>query len=313
MEVSESTVSRKNKSTKQHSVNALKFSKLEKKQRKAGVILVLPAMIHFIMFTTIPILIALWLSMTDYRVFSPAQWNWFANYVEMWNDKVFMISIWNTAVYTFWTVPVSMAISLVIAFILNQKLRMRAWYRAAFFLPHVTATVAIAMVWMWMYNNEFGLFNAFLESFGIKGINWLGDPNWSMFSVVLLGIWKGIGQKMIIYLAALQGIPNQLYEASKIDGANAFQQFMRITVPMLTAATFFIFVISLIDSFQVFEQIYVMTGGGPINSTTVMTYEIYQNAFESYRMGYASAQAFLLFVIVFILTIISRKYMKSEL
>lgn len=289
-----------------------KNSTLERKQRLAGIILVTPAMLHFILFTSIPIVMALWLSMTDYRVFSPPNWNWFSNYVEMFRDNVFMLSIWNTTVYTFWTVPVSMAIALVVAFILNEKLRLRAWYRAAFFMPHVTATVAIAMVWMWMYNKEFGLLNAVLQGVGLPKINWLGDPNWSMFSVILLGIWKGIGQKMIIYLAALQGIPNQLYEAASIDGASKLQQFYRITIPMLSQVTFFIFVISLIDSFQVFEQIYVMTGGGPVHSTTVMTYEIYRNAFESYRMGYASAQAFLLFLIVFILTLISKKYTRSE-
>ena len=285
---------------------------LERGQRRAGYLLCAPAVLHLVVFTLLPVIAALWLSFTDYRVLQPPAWVGIDNYVAMFGDQAFRRSIWNTTVYTFFTVPFAMGLALLVAVALNEKLRLRAWYRAAFFLPHVTATVAVAMVWIWMYNPRIGLFNAALRFVGLEPINWLGDPSWAMPSVILMGIWQGIGVKMLIYLAALQAVPQHLYEAAAIDGANKVQQFFYITVPMLRYATFFVFVISLIDSFQVFDQIWVMTQGGPVNSTTVMTYEVYRSAFQSFRMGYASAQAFVLFLIVFTLTFISRRLAKSD-
>jgi multiple sugar transport system permease protein len=289
-----------------------RYPRLERRQRRAGYLLCAPAVAHMVLFTLIPVLAALWLSFTDYRVLTPPSWVGLDNYVTMFQDQAFRRSIWNTTVYTFFTVPFAMVLALLVAVALNEKLRARAWYRAAFFLPHVTATVAVAMVWIWMYNPRIGLFNAALGVFGIGRINWLGDPNFALPSVIVMGIWQGIGVKMLIYLAALQGIAEHLYEAAAIDGANKWQQFIYITVPQLKYATFFVFVISLIDSFQVFDSIWVMTQGGPVNSTTVMTYEVYRSAFQSFRMGYASAQAVLLFAIIFVLTVVSKRLTRSD-
>ena len=289
-----------------------RYPRFERRQRRAGYLLCAPAVFHMVLFTLLPVLAALWLSFTDYRVLTPPAWVGLDNYVAMFQDQAFRRSIWNTSVYTFFTVPFAMVLSLLVAVALNEKLRFRAWYRAAFFLPHVTATVAVAMVWIWMYNPRIGLFNAALDVFGVGRVNWLGDPAFALPSVILMGIWQGIGVKMLIYLAALQGIAEHLYEAASIDGANKRQQFFHITVPQLKYATFFVFVISLIDSFQVFDSIWVMTQGGPINSTTVMTYEVYRSAFQSFRMGYASAQAVLLFVIIFVLTIVSKRLTRSD-
>lgn len=289
-----------------------RYPPFERRQRRAGYLLCAPAVAHMVAFTLLPVLAALWLSFTDYRVLAPPTWVGIDNYIAMFSDQAFVKSIWNTSVYTFFTVPFAMFLALLIAVALNEKIRARAWFRAAFFLPHVTATVAVAMVWIWMYNPRIGLFNAALGAIGISRINWLGDPNWSMPSVILMGIWQGIGVKMLIYLAALQGIPEHLYEAASIDGASKRQQFFHITIPMLKYATFFVFVISLIDSFQVFDSIWVMTQGGPVNSTTVMTYEVYRSAFQSFRMGYASAQAVLLFAIIFVLTVVSKRLTRSE-
>jgi multiple sugar transport system permease protein len=211
-------------------------------------------------------------------------------------------------VYTFFTVPVAMAIAVLIAVLLNNKLRLRAWYRAAFFLPHITATVAIALVWMWMYQPDIGLFNALLAKVGIDGPAWLADPSYALTSVILVGIWKGIGVKMLIYLAALQAIPRDLYEASELDGAGGARKFFSITLPLLRPATFFVFVVSMIDAFQVFDQVYVLTpNGGPANSATVMTYEIYRTAFTEFDMGTACAQSVVLFAFLLVLTLIGRR------
>ena len=201
-----------------------------------------------------------------------------------------------------------MAIAVVIAVLLNAKMRARAWYRTAIFMPHITATVAIALVWMWMYEPNLGLFNWVLSWFGVRGPAWIADPAWAMTSVIVMSIWKGIGLKMVIYLAALQSIPQELYEAAEIDGAGAVRRFVAITLPLLGPATFFVFIISLIDSFQVFENFYVLTPmGGPANSTTVMTYEIYKSAFERFDMSTASAQSVVLFVFLLVLTVIGRR------
>ncbi|NED94319.1 sugar ABC transporter permease [Phytoactinopolyspora alkaliphila] len=278
-----------------------------RKLRRAGWLMVAPALAHTILWIAIPVLATLVLSFTDYQVFRAPRWVALENYVELWNDDVFRKATWNTIVYTFFTVPVSMAVAVVIAVLLNQKLRGRTIYRAAFFLPQVTATVAIAMVWLWMYNPQYGLLNGLLSMVGVPRQIWLGDPSLALWSVIAVGIWQGIGMKMLIYLAALQNIDQNLYEAASIDGASKVQQFFSITLPMLKPATFFVFVISIIGAFQVFDQIYVLTDGGPANATTMMTYEVYRSAFQNFRMGMACAQSVVLFAFLIVLTVINRR------
>jgi len=276
-------------------------------QRRAGWLMLTPALIHTGLWIAIPVLATLVLSFTDYSVFQPPSWIGLTNYIEIWNDDVFRKATWNTVVYTFFTVPFSMAIAVVVAVFLNKKMRGRSAYRAAFFLPQVTATVAIAMVWLWMYNPQYGLFNGALAFFGIPGQAWLANPDWALSAVVLVGIWQGIGLKMLIYLAALQNIDENLYEAAAIDGASAVRQFFAITLPMLKPATFFVFVVSIIGAFQVFDLIYVLTNGGPANATTMMTYEVYRSAFQNFRMGMACAQSVVLFAFLLILTVVNRR------
>ena len=184
--------------------------------------MVTPSVLHIGLWTAIPVLATFDLSFTDYNVFDAPRWIGLDNYVEIFQDPVFRKATWNTIVYTFWTVPVSMAIALVIAVALNQGLRLQKWYRTAFFLPQVTATVAIAMVWLWIFNPQQGLLNAFLVVFGIPGQAWLADPDWALWSVILVGAWQGIGIKMLIYIAALQNVDDSLYEAASVDGARRF-------------------------------------------------------------------------------------------
>lgn len=275
--------------------------------RRAGWLMVTPALAHTVLWIAIPVLATFILSFTDYEVFSAPAFIGLDNYVELWNDDVFRKATWNTVVYTFFTVPFSMAIAVVVAVALNQKLRMRTAYRAAFFLPQVTATVAIAMVWLWMYNPQYGLLNGVLSFVGLPGQAWLADSNWALWAVIAVGIWQGIGMKMLIYLAALQNIDPNLYEAAALDGASGVRQFFSITLPMLKPATFFVFVVSIIGAFQVFDQVYVLTDGGPANATTMMTYEVYRAAFQDFRMGLACAQSVVLFAFLMVLTVINRR------
>lgn len=276
-------------------------------QRRVGWLMVAPALIHVGMWIALPVVATIVLSFTDYSIFDSPNFIGLDNYVELWNDEVFRKATINTVVYTFFTVPFSMAIAVVVAVLLNQGLRGRAIYRAAFFLPQVTATVAIAMVWLWMYDPQFGLFNGILSFFGIPGQAWLANPDFALGAVILVGIWQGIGLKMLIYLAALQNIDNTLYEAASMDGASNVRQFFAITLPMLKPATFFVFVVSIIGAFQVFDQIYVLTNGGPANATTMMTYEVYRSAFQNFRMGMACAQSVVLFIFLLVLTMVNRR------
>ncbi|MEO5779450.1 MAG: sugar ABC transporter permease [Arthrobacter oryzae] len=287
-------------------------SKQQRKLRRTGWLMITPALIHIGLWSAIPVLATFALSMTDYDIFNAPRWIGIDNYIAIVQDPVFLQATWNTIVYTFWTVPVSMAIALVVAVALNQGLRLQKWYRTAFFLPHVTATVAIAMVWLLIFNPQQGLLNGMLSVLGIPGQAWLANPELALGSVVVVGAWHGIGIKMLIYIAALQNIDESLYEAASVDGASVVRKFFAITLPMLKPATFFVLVISIIGAFQVFDQIYVLTDGGPANSTTMMTYEIYRSAFQEFQMGMASAQSVVLFAFLLVMTLISRRATQGD-
>ncbi len=290
-------------------VHGPRYRRFGYERRRAAYLMLAPALVHLVWWIGIPTVATFVLAVTHYDILAGTMtWAGLGNFVEILADPAWWVATWHTLVYTFFTVPVAMAIAVVIAVLLNTKLRARAWYRTAVFMPHITATVAIALVWMWMYEPNIGLINWVLSWFGIRGPAWIADPAWAMTSVILMSIWKGIGLKMVIYLAALQNIPQELYEAAEIDGASQVRRFVAITLPLLGPATFFVFVVSLIDSFQVFEQFYVLTPqGGPANATTVMTYEIYQSAFERFDMSTASAQSVVLFVFLLVLTVVGRR------
>jgi multiple sugar transport system permease protein len=268
-----------------------------------------PAVILLTWWIGAPVVATAVLAFTDYDVLAgTTRWVGLANFREIFADDAWNSSILHTIAYTAFTVPVTMALAVLVAVLLNTKLRARAWYRAAFFLPHITATVAIALVWAWMFEPNIGLFNALLDLVGIHGPAWLSDPGWAMPAVIVVSVWKGIGLKMLIYLAALQGIPPALHEAAEVDGAGRVRRFFSITLPMLRPATFFVFVVSVIDAFQVFDQVYVLTpDGGPANATTVMTFEIYRTAFSEFHISTACAQSLVLFAFLIVLTVIGRR------
>ncbi|MFC9495814.1 carbohydrate ABC transporter permease [Streptomyces sp. NPDC056982] len=271
--------------------------------------MVAPALLHAALWIGLPVVAAVFLAFTSYDVLSAPKFVGLDNFRDMFGDAVFRKSILNTVVYTFFTVPFGMALGLLLALGLNAGLRARGVFRTAIFLPQVTATVAIALVWLWIYNPRNGLFTTLLSIFGVESPAWLASTTWAMPSVILVGIWQGIGMKMLIYLAALQNLPKELYEAASVDGASKVRQFFSLTLPLLKPATFFVLITSMITAFQSFDQIYILTDGGPANSTTMMTYEIYKSAFREFRVGYACAQSLVLFVLLMAFTLVNRRMM----
>jgi len=282
----------------------MKLKKLLYRESVWAFILLLPNLIGFLMFLLIPLVASFIFSFTKWNLMSPIQWVGFANYIELFKDETFLKSLWNTIYYTLGTVPIGVIISLFLAVALNQRIKGIKIFRAAYFLPVIGSFVAAALVWSWMYNPEFGLLNYLLSVIGIKGPGWLTSLNWAMPSIIITTIWKGLGFNMLLFLAGLQGIPQSYYEAADIDGAKWFSKFLHITIPLLSHTTLFVVIISTINSFQGFDLIYMMTNGGPARSTSVLVFYLYQNAFKYFRMGYASAIAYVLFFLILIFAIV---------
>ena len=271
-----------------------------------------PSMLHLIVFVVTPIIFAAYLSTHRWDIIVPDKpFVGLGNFSEMAGDSYFWNALKNTFLYTL-NVPIGMAVSLVVALMMNQRLKGVNLLRTLYFLPSVTSFVAIALVWMWIYHPSFGMANAILGIVGIPPLQWLNSSETALISVIVFSVWLGIGYQMVIFLAGLQAIPEDLYEAARIDGATNWQRFWKITLPLLKPTTFFVLVTSFIGSFQVFTSIYVMTGGGPTRSTDVFVYHIYQAAWEQLRMGYASAMSWVLFVIIMIATWIQFKLMGRE-
>ncbi|MDO4521859.1 MAG: sugar ABC transporter permease [Eubacteriales bacterium] len=273
--------------------------------------MLLPNIVGFIMFMVVPVVATFVLSFTKYDMLTPPKFVGVQNYIDMATDPIVWQVTGNTLLYTLLTVPVGMCISLLLAVMLDQKIAFRRFYRAAFFLPAITSMVVVAIVWQWIYNPDYGILNYFLSIFGIKGPKWLLDTRTSLVSLAIVGIWKSAGYNMLIFLSGLQGISTTYYEAAELDGAGKWAQFRYITVPMLKPTTFFIFVMSMIGSFQVFDQVMLMTKGGPGRSSSVLVHYLYQNAFQYFKLGYACAIAYLLFFIIMAITLFNMRMEKN--
>ena len=255
-------------------------------QRRTGVLFLILPMSLFLLFSVYPMVYAAYLSLTSFSFTQAPKFIGLANFNRLISDNIFQIAFTNTAIYALGVVPAGIVLALLLAVLLNQKIRGITIFRVAFYLPVVTSSVASGMIWLWMYAPDTGLVNAILEPLGIHGLRWLLDPNMALFAVMIVAVWKNLGYTMTIFLAALQGVPAHLYEAAEIDGASAWDKFWVITVPLLRPATFFIFVTSVISAFQVFGSVFVMTHGGPGYATTTIVHQIYLNAFRFLRMGY---------------------------
>jgi len=272
-----------------------------------GYVFILPFFLFFLLFIFAPIIINLILSFTRFNL-SRITFIGLANYLDLFQDEFFLRSLVNTGIYTFFTLLFTMTISLFLAVLLNRGLRGTWIFRTSFFLPHVISMVAVAMVWFWMYDPTYGLINRFLAILGIPGQLWLHDAKLALPSIIIMSIWKKLGYFMVIYLAGLQTIPSYLHEAAAIDGASQWQQLRHITIPMLRPVTFFLFVTGMIFNFNVFEQVNILTGGGPMSSTTTVVHQIYIRAFQDFVMGYAAAEAIFVLIIVALLTMIFFRY-----
>lgn len=276
----------------------LKISDLFNKPNIAGILFILPAIVGTFIFIVIPTIASFALSFADWDLLNEIKYVGLQNYYEIFTDKVFVKILINTFVYSLSVTACGVIIPLVLACILNSKIWFKDFYKTAYFIPFVTPMIVSAIVWEWIFDPNIGCLNQFLH----LHINWLYDTNFAMPALIIVSVWKLIGYNMIIFLAGLTGINSELLEASKIDGANAIQTFTKITIPLLSPTIFFVVIITAISSFQVFDLIYLMTQGGPLDSTNVIVYAIYKNAFEYFRIGKASALAYVLFVIIFILT-----------
>lgn len=234
------------------------------------------------------------------------------NYRRIFEDPESWMVLKNTLIYTLGTVPLNMILALAAACLLHRRVVGRKFLRTAFFAPVVISAVSAAVIWRWIYDPNFGIVNYLLNLVGIPPVNWINDPSAAMFGLILMGVWKTFGVNMVLYLAGLQGIPEHYYEAADIDGASRWSRFWHITLPLLSPTSFFIMVMSVIGSFQVFDIVYVLTQGGPLGSTKVLVFYLYEQAFKFFDMGYASAVAYFLFALIFVLTLIQIRYMRSR-
>jgi multiple sugar transport system permease protein len=267
-----------------------------------GLAFISPCLIGFFAFMAYPVVASLYFSFCDYMIFDSPEFIGMGNYRELMHDPLFWTSLYNTIYYTLFAVPGGMLFAFLLALILNMKVRGLAFYRTIFFLPSILPIVASSVLWIWILNPQYGLVNMALIKLGVSNPpGWLSDPAWSKPALILMSLWA-VGGMMVIYLAALQDIPTQLYEAADLDGANTWHKIRHITIPTVSPVLFFTLIMGLITSFQYFTQAYVMTSGGPGNSTRFFAFYLFDNAFQYFRMGYASAMAWILFMVIVVST-----------
>jgi multiple sugar transport system permease protein len=284
--------------------NVAGLSMADSSRTYAYVVFLAPALIAIALFFFVPVLAAFVLSFTDFDIYAlgnigVARFVGFRNYLQLFEDPLFWQALRNTIYFLLVGGPLSIAVSLGTALLLNAKLvRLKSLFRFLYFAPVVTTLVAVAVVWRFIYHPRFGILNFLLSLIGINPVDWLGDPHWAMSAIILLAVWKGFGYNMIIFIAGLQNIPTSLYEAASIDGAGGWHRFRYITLPMLAPTTLFITVITMIGYFQLFAEPYVMTQGGPLNSTLSIVLLMYQQGFRWWNMGYSAALAFVLFAFI---------------
>jgi len=288
------------------------------RQKISYLFIALPALLFFI-FQLAPVFISFFWSFTRYDVVHPPQFVGLANYKNiLFNDPLFWKAILNTVIYVIGVVPIGVCFSLILAVAIDQKIKFKNFFKSIFFLPTVTAIVAVSVIWKWLYAGEkYGLFNYWITKLGGQPIDWLASPTWTLLSIMIMSIWAGVGYNMILFLAGLQTIPHVMYEAAEIDGAGFWKKFFHITLPLLRPTIVFVSMMSFIFSFQVFEQVYIMTGGqggigGVLNSGLTIVAYLYDKGFQKFQMGYASALAYIIFLCIFALTLVNKRLMKTD-
>ena len=285
----------------------------------AGYIFVAPSLVFLILFVIVPIFAALYYSLTDYDLMSSPSFAGLKNYRNLLSDNRYPHAVTNTLYFAFGTVPTGIVTSLLLAMLINRQIRGIYTYRALFYMPVVSSFVSVSLIWLWMYEPNFGLFNDGLETLGLPRLKWLRGAETSMMSIIIMSVWKNMGLNMVIYLAGLQGIPPHLYEAAEIDGAGRRSTFFRITLPLLAPTTFFVVIVYFIGALQIFVQVFIMTSGannetfgGPLDSTVTVVILVYVNAFAYLKMGYASAMSFVLFMVIALVTLVNARLLRYD-
>lgn len=274
------------------------------------VLFLFPSLVGLILFHLIPMISSAIISFTNWDMLTQAEFIGLTNYFKIFSEEKSINAIINTLKFIIGYIPLTISFGLLFAALLDREIRFVKIYRALFFVPVITSWVAVSIVWRWILNGQSGLLNYLLSLIGINGPVWLQDFFWAMPSIIMVSVWKDIGFVAIILLSGLQGISNEYYESARIDGANSIQQFFKITIPLLTPTLFFVIVISLINSFQLFDQVIIMTNGGPAGSTSTIVEQVFKNAFRSNRMGFAAAQSWVLFTIIYLITFIQNRLQK---
>ena len=279
------------------------MSRAARQEAIEGVLFALPLLIGLLAFTAYPVIRSFVISFARYEIFSPPQFIGVQNYVDLFHDPLFWQSLKVTTLYSILSVPLGLVSGLAVALLMNQKVRGITVFRTIYYLPAVVSGVAVSLLWIWIFNPDFGLAKVAMRGLGLPPQPWLNDPKTALPSLVFMSLW-GVGGGMVIYLAGLQGVPAHLYESARLDGANTVQQFRHVTLPMLTPVIFYNLIMGIIGSFQVFTQAFVMTSGGPANATLFYVLYLFRQAFAYYHMGYASAMAWILFAIILALTLL---------
>ncbi|MDD2714652.1 MAG: sugar ABC transporter permease [Candidatus Wallbacteria bacterium] len=289
------------------------MSKVWKNKEWDAYLYLLPAVSIILFFHVMPIFLAAFVSLQEWDLMSPAKFVGLSNYRSILQSDEFYSSLKHTVYFSLGSVPGGILLALFIAILLNSKIKGLSFYRTLYFIPVITSINAVAIVWKWIYHGQYGLLNYLIGFLGFPSQDWLQDPRFAMPAIIMMSIWKGLGYNVVIFLAGLQNVPGYLYEAARIDGANAWERFRHVTWPLLSPVTYFVLVMSTISSFQVFAQVYMMTpNGGPMGSTTVIVFYLYQYAFRQYKFGYASALAFILFLIILTMTLLQKFFVEKK-
>lgn len=290
-----------------------KRSAIIRRNRLQAYSFLMPNFAGFLVFTAIPVAMALYYSFTNYNGNKKMDFIGLQNFIKLFSDSSFRISLQNTLVYTLCTVPLIILLSLLVSVLMNNGVKGAPLYRAIMLFPHIASIVAVTVVWQFLYNAKSGPINQILMSLGVANPpSWLSDKNTALIAIMIMIVWKGIGYYMIVYLAGLKGIPADQYEAATMDGANAWDKLIHVTIPNLRPVTFYASIMCIINSFQVFTPIYVMTKGGPGRATSVLVLKIYEDAFVDFKFGYASAEAMILFLLILFVTLIQFYHNKKQ-
>jgi multiple sugar transport system permease protein len=284
---------------------------MERREALCGYLFIAPAVLGFLFWIAGPMLFSAWLSLTEWDLLRPPEFVGFSNYGAMFRDPLFWQSLGVAFYFTLVSVPLFQGLAFAVALLMNVNVRGIALFRTIYYLPSIVPVVANALLWAWVFNSDFGLLNAGLRVLGLPKVLWLQDPRWAMPALITMSLW-GIGGAMLIYLAGLQGVPQQLYEAAELDGANYWHRFRHVTIPMVSSVIFFNLVLGLIGALQTFTQGYIITNGGPQNATLFYALYIYRRAFTDFKMGYAAALAWVLFTIVLVLSVLVFRYLGRQ-